>query len=167
MKPIYPPLFWVSECGTYRVAVARKAYRQMLKLALAQYPSEVGTSLVGSYSASGFRADVLGLAPLTRDSRSAPTWFVRGVSGLKLFYQGLLQRFRGLRHYVGEWHSHPDSSPSQSGTDRHSHLSIARDRAANCPEVVLIILGGQFPSKPQLEVSVYSRQRGEVHLAPA
>lgn len=166
VKRAYPPLLWRSTCGNYKVAIDQKAYCHMCKLAAEHYPNEVGTSLLGEYSADGFEARVLSLAPLTSDSKGGPTWFVRGVSGLNEFYQRVFKRFGGRRHYVGEWHSHPDSRPHRSGTDLHSHAGIAHNECAACPEVVMIILGGQPATRPELEVSVYSRRRGEVRLTP-
>lgn len=166
MKRVHPPLLWASKCGRYKVAITRKAYSQMLKLALVHYPNEIGTSLVGTYSKDGFQASICGLTPLTTDSKSSGTWFVRGVRGLNKFYKQLLDRFNGQRHYVGEWHSHPDASPASSGIDQHTHNSIANDHAANCPEVVLAVLGGDLHSEPELQVSVCSLRRGEVRLFP-
>jgi integrative and conjugative element protein (TIGR02256 family) len=137
----------------------------MIKVAASHSPNEVGTSLVGSYSSDGFRAEIVGLAPLSDDSRSGRTWFIRGVKGLKEFYERLTKRFRGARHYVGEWHSHPESSPGRSPTDKQTHREIAIDRDANCPEVILVVLGGSSENAT-LEVCVHSKTRGIVRLAP-
>jgi hypothetical protein len=138
----------------------------MLKLAIKHSPNEIGTSLIGSYSDFGFCANVLGLAPLTKDSRSGRTWFIRGIEGLKKFYELLDRRFRGCRHYIGEWHSHPSSPTSTSGTDRQSHIEISQDEDTNCPEVILAILGENLNSEPILSVSVRSQKHGLVSLQP-
>ena len=138
----------------------------MKEMARKHYPNEVGTSVVGRYSPDGFRADVLGLAPLSADSVGTRFSFLRGVKGLKQFYDRLMHRFHGQRYYVGEWHSHPDGAPQPSGTDRTNQSQIASDNSANCEEVVLIILGGDFMKNTTLNVQVYSRTSGVVQLVP-
>jgi len=163
MRRDLSPLRWRSEDGTYTVVFARRTVLKMIKMTAFHSPNEVGTSLVGSYSKDGFRAEVLGLAPLSEDSSSGRTRFIRGVKGLKEFYERLTRQFRGRRHYVGEWHSHPGSSPERSPTDRRTHQEIAIDHDANCPEVILAVLGGDS-AKPTLEVCVHSKKRGIVRL---
>ena len=164
MRRHLPPLLWRSEDGNYTVVFARRTILKMIKMAAAHSPYEVGTSLLGSYSRDGFRAEVLGLAPLSEDSSSGRTWFIRGVKGLKEFYERLTQQFHGRRHYVGEWHSHPGASPETSRTDRQTHREITIDHDTNCPEVILVVLGGNS-LQSTLEVCVHSKLRGIVRLA--
>jgi hypothetical protein len=163
MRRHLPPLRWRSEDGTYTVVFARRSILKMIRMTASHSPNEVGTSLVGSYSKDGFRAEVLGLAPLSEDSSSGRTWFIRGVKGLQEFYERLTQNFRGRRHYVGEWHSHPGSSPERSPTDRLTHRDIAIDHDADCSEVILVVVGGDC-ARPSLEVCVHSKIRGIVRL---
>ena len=128
-------------------------------------PNEVGTSLVGCYSDNGFEASVLDLAPLSPDSKGSRTSFYRGVAGLKKFFTKLRQSFRGKRHYVGEWHSHPDAAPFPSQTDDRHQLAIAKDPNTACPECLLIIVGHTLSNVDEIGVFVYSRKRGRIPLA--
>lgn len=130
-------------------------------------PNEVGTSLVGSYSEDCFTAFVLDIAPLPADSKSSPVSFLRGVRGMKEFFEHLTKRFRKRRFYIGEWHSHPFSKPDSSDMDRSTHLRIAQDRATECAEVIMIVFGGDFEQHRHLQVSVHSRERDLVLLNPA
>lgn len=161
-----PPLLWRSKSGQYTVTIHRSAYRAMVRMAILHHPREVGTSLVGRYSNDGFRAEVLSIAPLTADSIGTRNSFVRGIQGLRQFYKRLVWRFHGQRYYVGEWHSHPDSAPHSSGIDDANQTLISRDKSANCSEVILIIVGGDFARKPELRINVYSRKNGRVLLFP-
>jgi integrative and conjugative element protein (TIGR02256 family) len=138
----------------------------MRRLAGEHAPREVGTALVGSYSDDGREATILGLAPITPDSRGARFTFHRGTRGLVSFFVDLFRRSKGLSHYVGEWHSHPGGAPSPSGTDDENMLAIARDPMAKCPECVLLILAtGQ--DRAELGAFVYSRIRGRTPLSRA
>jgi integrative and conjugative element protein (TIGR02256 family) len=138
----------------------------MLAVAKRYAPIEVGTSLIGRYADNGWRAIVVGLAPLATDSKGSRNEFYRGVKGLRQFYRKLFKRFHRQRHYVGEWHSHPNGSPSPSTTDRVNQNAVAADHQTDCPEAILIILGGQLSSKPALGVFIESRTRGLIELRP-
>ena len=159
-----PPLTWQSTCGSYAVRIKPRAMRSMLRLAQEHFPHEVGTSLVGSYSDDGNLAIVQSLAPLTADSRGSRFSFLRGVLGLPEFFSRVYRRFSGHRHYVGEWHSHPRGQPIASATDDRNQAAIASDPAADCPECILVIVGGRPEEAPGLGVYVYSRERGRLDL---
>ena len=136
----------------------------MIRIARRHYPNEVGSSLIGFYSNDGFQAYVLDMAPVSVDSKGTPTSFFRGTKGLRSFYNNLRRKFSGGRHYVGEWHSHPDSMPNPSITDDATQLDIARDINTACPESILVIIGGTLSDYNDLGVCVYSRERGRFTL---
>ena len=137
----------------------------MTEMAQAHYPNEVGTSLVGCYSKNGFKASVLDLAPLSTDSKGTRTSFYRGTAGLRKFFTKLRKTFSGKRYYVGEWHSHPDNAPIPSSTDDQNQLAIANETKTNCPECILIIIGGNCLDLKQMGVFVYSRKHGKIELS--
>ena len=165
MKRI-PPLTWQSNDRQYSVRVTKPAFHSMLQLAAQHAPNEVGTSLVGSYSDDGSLAVVHRIAPLSADSRGSRNAFLRGILGLRTFFGKVIARFRGRRHYVGEWHSHPGGIPVPSSTDDYNQTAIATDKVAHCPECILVILGGDFSDDPVLGLYVYSRSRGKIVLRP-
>ena len=156
-------LKWHSECKKYTVYISEPCLFKMTEMAQEHYPNEVGTPLVGCYSDDGFKASVLDLAPLSPDSKGRRTSFYRGTVGLRKFFTKLRQTFSDKRHYVGEWHSHPDGAPTPSGTDDRNQLDITMDTKTNCPECILIILGG--PNFNEVGVFVYSRKQGKVILS--
>lgn len=43
--------------------------------------------------------------------------------------------------YVGDWHSHPRTSPVPSALDRETIARVARTRAARAPRPLMLILG--------------------------
>lgn len=157
---------WKSACGRYTVIIKSSCFEEMLRMTQNHLPKEVGTSLVGYYSQDRFRAFITGLAPLTGDSRGSHTTFHRGTGGLKEFFRSVFRRFRGKRHYVGEWHSHPHGQPVPSGMDDRNQSAIARDNNTDCPECILVILGGDPLRSPEVSVHVYSRTHGRIPLAP-
>ena len=46
------------------------------------------------------------------------------------------------RYYLGEWHYHPNTSSLPSGIDNNQMIKLSRDKKLNCPEPILIIIGG-------------------------
>lgn len=156
---------WRSEDNRYRVELSHEVIERMRTIAIEHAPNEVGTSLVGSYSDDGRTATINELAPLTPDSRGTRTTFVRGVVGLADYFSKLLNGSRGRRHYVGEWHSHPNGSVSPSPTDDCNQLAIANEVKTDCPEAVLVIVGGEVTAFSEVAVFVYSRNLGKIRLA--
>ena len=157
-------LRWQSGCRRYTVLIPKSCLLKMVEMAQEHYPNEVGTSLVGYYSDNGFEASVLELAPLSPDSKGSRTSFYRGVAGLRNFFTKLRRTFSGRRYYVGEWHSHPNGEPIPSDTDNRNQLEIAKDTKTDCPECILIIIGGTDSNFNKIGVFVYSRKRGRVML---
>lgn len=155
---------WQSECKRYTVLLSNSCFAKMLDISRGNYPKEVGTSLFGCYSSCGFEASVLGVAPVTPDSKSTTNSFYRGVAGLREFYSHLWRVYRGSRHYVGEWHSHPDAAPFPSRTDDRNQFAIATDVHTNCPECILIIVGHSLSDSDEIGVYVYSRESGRIVL---
>lgn len=166
MMKATPPLRWQSVHPRYCVVIRKQCFFEMLALSKRHAPFETGTSLIGRYADNGWRAIVVGLAPLAKDSKGSRNEFYRGIKGLRQFYRKLFERFHRQRHYVGEWHSHPGGPPSPSGTDRINQNAIAADHDTDCSEAILIILGGQLSSKATLGVFIQSRANGLIRLNP-
>jgi proteasome lid subunit RPN8/RPN11 len=161
-----PPLVWKSPDGTCTVAIARRCFLAMRDMAVEHGPREVGTSLVGQYQYDGRKAWVLGLAPLTLDSKATRWTFIRGIRGLDEFFRRILRRYRGKRHYIGEWHSHPSAAPVASGTDDRNQAELSRAEQSRCPTPILVIVGGNLRQKPTLGVYIHTRQGGRIDLLP-
>ncbi len=156
---------WMSACGRYHVSISEKCLGEMLALCRQNLPREIGSSVYGTYSADGFHARVLGNSPVAADSACGRFSLYRGSTGSAQFFGNLFRRTRGKQHYVGEWHSHPGGPPAPSATDNRTLRAIAADTATNCPECILLILGGNLVRDPTLGVYVYSRQRGRIDLS--
>jgi integrative and conjugative element protein (TIGR02256 family) len=116
---------------------------------------ETGGVLIGNYSANNTCASITQILGPTQDSKSGRTWFIRGISGL----QKLIDRYweRDRHYYLGEWHFHPNALPDPSGQDIAQMRSIATSQAFNCPEPLLIIMGGNPAKHPLVRVFVFPK----------
>jgi hypothetical protein len=65
---------------------------------------------------------------------------LRGVRGV----QQVVDRYwrRGAAYYLGEWHFHPFAEPELSDLDRWSMRGIAASLLYNCPEPIVLLIGG-------------------------
>lgn len=113
---------------------------------------ETGGILVGKYYDDQHKARLNYVSNAPPDSQRGATWFVRGLKGLQVWVDRLWKSGKG--YYIGEWHFHPYSSPSPSTQDISVMKRIAGNKGLNCPEPILIILGGDPNTKWNLSVTI-------------
>lgn len=164
MDKSIPIAHWSSEDFLYNVYLTNKCFEKIKKIALEYYPNEVGSSLIGNYSDDGFSANIITVGPIPPDSSASRTSFNRGIKGLKDFFDSLRLKFGYSKHYVGEWHSHPNGDPFPSEIDDKNQFSISADPTANCPESILLIIGHKFGGLDNLKLFIYSNKKGRVPL---
>ena len=112
---------------------------QVLRLCEQAGLRETGGILVGYYTLNLDCAIVTKVVGPTSDSHSTRTQFYRGVAGLQA---RLDEQWEMQRYYLGEWHYHPLAMPDASPGDRSQMAAIAASSEYNCPEPVLMIVGG-------------------------
>lgn len=64
----------------------------------------------------------------------------------------------GVTVYLGDWHTHPSSSPELSGTDRRTLARIARHSPANCTSPLMLV-GGGSPGRWIWKTHLYDRTK--------
>jgi integrative and conjugative element protein (TIGR02256 family) len=146
----------------FGVFVQEAIVAQLLKECQLAKSRETGGILIGVYSDRRDRAIVERVTGPTRDSKSGPTWFHRGVLGLQRLLDELWNRGQG--YYLGEWHFHPQASPHASETDHTSLRGIAHSDRYNCPEPVLLIIGGDPRGDWRASALVFPRNGKAVSL---
>lgn len=135
------------------VIISASAQKMMARFARSRPHRETGGILIGHYSEDRNSARIEAVSDEPPDSRSGRTWFVRGELGLA----ALLERaWLEGRHYVGEWHSHPESDPTPSGPDFTAIRKIARQRSLMCKRPILIIIGGRLATHPEFTATLGS-----------
>ncbi len=77
-----------------------------------------------------------------------------------------IRKYKGKMYYIGDWHTHPNGSSTPSKTDDINQSAVASDKKANCPENILVIIGGSLNESPEIGVYVYSRRKGRIDLFP-
>ena len=109
----------------------------------------------------------LDMATVTRvcgpppDSRRGRSTFVRGTGGLQQLIEGL---WRVNQYYLGEWHFHPGGTARPSSVDVRQMKRISESDEYNCPEPILIVVGGMPPDEWEMVAYVFPRNCESIRL---
>jgi integrative and conjugative element protein (TIGR02256 family) len=154
----------LSTDGRFGLHLTAFDVERVRKLCAAAGARETGGVLFGRYTDDRVWAEVSEVTCAPADSRSGRTWFERGTHRL----QGrVLRLWHEKRHYyLGEWHFHPGAAPDPSGTDQRQMRIIAESATYECPEPVLLILGGNPDTVWRFRCFVYPRTGGRVEMLP-
>ncbi|MGL6015028.1 MAG: Mov34/MPN/PAD-1 family protein, partial [Selenomonadaceae bacterium] len=116
---------------------------------------ETGGILIGQYTENKMKAVVTKVIDAPADSIRQKYHFKRGIVGL----QPLLNKlWKKNEYYLGEWHFHPFSASNPSGTDDFQMFKFADDPRLNCPEPILLILGGNPNKSFDINVLLYKNK---------
>lgn len=124
--------------------ISDKAFRNMVEEANRAYPMETGGVLVGYFAESGELVVFANIGPgpnaVHLKNRFMPdhTWQCEQL-------EGLFQKSSGTWVYLGDWHTHPDSSPKMSRLDQRTLRSIAKYKQAENPQPLMLIGGYSTP----------------------
>lgn len=132
-------LVFQDESKQYNVNLYHKVYIEMLCHCDKANPCETGGILIGNYSQNQTVANILQITPPPKNSLHARFNFFRGSGGLK---RVLDKSWSQGQYYLGEWHYHPNASSSPSHIDIKQMISLSQNKKLNCPEPILIIVGG-------------------------
>lgn len=155
----------MSADGRFAVTLLELVEQKMVHLAEAAWPEETGGILVGYYSTDLRTGRITEALAPPADSERSRWRFSRGVRGLTAKLRSLWRKPKAHRqYYLGEWHSHPDGPIAMSSRDRATMRRIAEEVKYQCPEPLLVILGGSPEAGWNLGCWAFVRNRGYVEL---
>lgn len=127
-------------------------------------PQETGGILVGYYTPEHDCAVITALGGPPEDSICGPRFFKRGTKGI---HRWISQLWRKQKHfYLGEWHFHPGGTPVPSPDDREQMQILSKDKKLQCPEPILLIIGGNPKGAWSVNAYVYPAVQDCVQLLP-
>lgn len=138
----------------FGLRIASKDVERMVSLCRKAKRNETGGILTGRYTGEHDWAEVTDATGPPEDSRSGRTWFERGVRGLQKLINQCWRRDRS--YYLGEWHYHPYAGASPSRTDIAQMKKISEAESYQCPEPILLILGGDPAGSLELRAFVFT-----------
>ena len=130
---------FTSSDQKFSISIQQAIVIELERICTDAVSKETGGVLIGHYSENLNTALITSITGPPPDSRAGKTWFHRGIEGLRDIFQQCSNTY-----YVGEWHFHPFASPTPSLQDLRQMKRIALDKQYNCPEPILIILGGKM-----------------------
>jgi len=134
-------MIYSSADQNFEVSISEQIVEAIRAIIKSANGLETGGILIGRYSPDHKTAIINHITGPPKDSKAGSTWFVRGVKGLET----LLKRFWSKNeYYLGEWHYHPNASASPSMQDISQMKEISRSIHYQCPEPVLLIIGGDY-----------------------
>lgn len=126
-----------------RCFVPQHIFSGMLREAELRSPLETGGVLLGVADALDVWVDeFVGPGP---GGRHRKTTFVPDSDFQAREIAAIYERSGRRATYLGDWHTHPNSTPHISWRDKRTLRTIARSRAARQPEPLMLIFGGGNP----------------------
>ena len=125
--------------------ISKTALVFMVKEFLRKLPNETGGVLVGYWledSEGVVITDVVGPGPGAKHGKIS---FVPDASYHESEIARLYEESGRLHTYLGDWHSHPDSTTRLSLTDRHTLLKIAKHVDARVSTPLMAVVGESDP----------------------
>ncbi|KZZ85544.1 Mov34/MPN/PAD-1 family protein [Bacillus sp. SJS] len=153
-------LIFTESNHRFKVSIPKQILSEVKKLCELAFPNETGGILIGSYSEELKCANVSEIIVAPPDSKSGPTWFLRGTNGVK---RKLDRLWIDKKYYIGEWHYHPDCSSNLSSQDIKQMINISNNENYKCPEPILVIVGGKT-NLWEYSTYVFPKGKAFVHL---
>jgi len=156
-KGLSREMHWVTQTGNLSLVIDSKPWQSIEDQCRKAKDCETGGVLIGYYSEDTTTAVITEISAPPHDSDRGPTWFHRGVAGLK---QLLLRRWKSVKrtYYLGEWHYHPSTLIEPSGDDLDQMLKINCAPNYQCREPIMLIIGQNVTGTRQVRAFVFPRE---------
>lgn len=151
-----------SEHKNYGLRIYAKEFEKILEMCTKSGRLETGGRLMGYYTTRRDLAIVTDVLAPTEDTKHGLFSLSLGINGLNVLFNYLWHKRR--IYYIGDWHFHPYSSPEPSGTDLAQLKQIAGSKQYNCPEPILLIVGGNPKKEWISRVFVFVKKNGYLEL---
>jgi hypothetical protein len=130
------------QAGGWRITLAETVLAGLRAERAAALPSETGGVLLGVADLDRSVLHLVDALPAPPDSRRTPSYFERGVKGLRLAVEDRQRKTAGHLDYVGEWHAHPRGvAASPSGEDEVVFAHLRKVLGAPGRPYLMAILG--------------------------
>lgn len=156
-------LLFCSNDGRQCLELSPEAVAVIQEQAHLKHPHETGGILLGYYSSNLRLATVVVATPPPLGSKHGPATFERGTKGLRKLLADAKKQ-RPALHYLGEWHTHPASSPRPSGTDLWQMQDSAQRKLYGAKSPLLLIVGGKPREGLRLQASAHQVGRKPTYL---
>lgn len=102
---------------------------------------EAGGVLIGKQVENEDHYILSAVTTPTKHDKHTRFSFTRSILSSQPFINKKWQESNGTENYLGEWHTHPETSPIPSETDKALIRQIVSDESSPFPKVLLVIVG--------------------------
>lgn len=128
-----------SNSDGLKIELPETIFRDIQKQVDKFYPNECGGIFVGTVTDDATATIKKMILP--KKFRSTPVYFVRVTGFINKWLNGIFKKYNGEVIYLGEWHSHPNGSPTPSGTDLKAMQEISINPDIRIQTPLLLIVG--------------------------
>jgi len=139
------------------VQIPSELLNEIVEVGIKMYPKEYGGFLIGYYS-DNFKTLHITETILPNEYKNSKYSFERSTKGLKEELEKLYD-LDPKQYYVGEWHTHPDSSTQFSMTDLNAMMEIAECKTVGINNPTLLILSINKSNLNDFGFYVYSNKK--------
>lgn len=130
--------------------------KNLMKEAIKNYPNECGGFLIGYYSKDNLTLYLTDTIMPIKDKKSK-FLFERSIEGVG---NKLIDIFKIKKeYYIGEWHTHPNSSTMYSETDLNAMIKIAEHNTVNIKNPILLILSSDNKKLKDFTFYIYDNKK--------
>ena len=113
------------DLGDIHVYLSKDVLGEIEEYKMQSSDKEIGGCLFGCYDKDRRIIYILYIHPAPCDSECNPASFIRGYEGLLQVRDNILKKTYNQVVYLGEWHSHPNSSKTPSSIDKKQFLDMS------------------------------------------
>ena len=113
--------------------------KKMILESMTHYPNEFGGILLGRYS-DDFNTAILTDIIIPTEYDNSRSRFARGNAGIEERLKAEFKKKPSII-YLGEWHTHPDSTPNPSQTDINTLRSLSEANTVLIENPIMLIIG--------------------------
>lgn len=134
------PKFYRYKVSEWEIIIDEILIEKIYTQRKIKLPNETGGILIGSWDVEYKRIYILDTV-IPSDNSEYPTFFYRGIDGLREQLLNINKTTAGMLKYVGEWHSHPDNCSTNPSHDDLGLLSWLTENMSyeNLPAIMLIM----------------------------
>jgi [CysO sulfur-carrier protein]-S-L-cysteine hydrolase len=141
------------------IFIEENVIEEIFDLTKSNYPNEIGGILLGDIE-DVYKVRITD-SLIPEKFESSKISFKRFCEDLNRKLKNLFKTYKDTKVYVGEWHSHPDSTSQFSSIDFKSIKEIAENPKIRINTPLLLIVG--YKNKC-CEMGLYVYIDGEMHL---
>ena len=131
----------IIELDGITIKISKSVINNMMKFKQDAFEKpEAGGILIGYYIQNN-SFSITDITTPTLYDKSSRFNFIRNIKSVQSTLKRLFKKSGGKKIYLGEWHTHPENTPTPSGLDNKSIIDQLKFNQLNSDIIFMIIIG--------------------------